>query len=119
MLTTCSAQVAKINGQTRLSSNSQFQSATLHVGKMPHMGLHAAGIALLASSALIFTPLSAEAAPTLTFASPSVKKTLEVDRFYSLYYDNPKVFALVYNLTTSRYLSCRNVTLRWISSAKE
>ena len=46
--------------------------------KLPRLALQSAGVALLASTALVLAPLDAQAGPTIPFASPEVKKTLEV-----------------------------------------
>lgn len=46
--------------------------------KLSRVALQSAGVALLASTALVLAPLDARAGPTITFASPEVKKTLEV-----------------------------------------
>jgi hypothetical protein len=46
--------------------------------KLPRLALQSAGVALAASTVLVFTPVDANAAPTLTYAPPSVKASLEV-----------------------------------------
>ena len=49
----------------------------INTWKVPKHGLGIAGMAMLASSVLVMTPLSADAAPTLTFVSPGVKQKME------------------------------------------